>query len=76
MPIYEYQVKKGYEGCKYCKSSFTIEQKITDDPLEKCPKCDSPLVKIISKTNFHLKDGGVGWEKNGYSGSSKKKPKA
>ena len=24
MPIYEYQVKKGYEGCDYCKDVFVV----------------------------------------------------
>lgn len=67
MPIYEYKVKPKYQGCDYCKDGFEIKQKTTDDPLKKCPKCESPLEKLVSKTTFQLKEGGVGWAKNGYS---------
>ena len=68
MPIYEYQVKEGYEGCDYCKDVFEVTQKITDDQLKECPKCQSPLEKIVSKTSFKLKEGGVGWADTSYSG--------
>jgi len=71
MPVYEYQPKEGYDGCDYCKEGFEIMQKINDDPLDKCPKCESPLEKIISKTSFNLGEGGVGWADTGYSGSKK-----
>jgi len=54
MPIYEYQVKEGYEGCTYCKKSFEIMQKITESPLEKCVKCESPVKKVISAPNFQV----------------------
>lgn len=55
MPIYEYQVKKGHEGCDYCKNVFEVIQKITDDPLKNCPECKSPLEKIISTSHFEVK---------------------
>ncbi|NOR18309.1 zinc ribbon domain-containing protein [candidate division WOR-3 bacterium] len=45
MPTYEYE-------CTKCKYTFEEFQKITDEPLKKCPKCGSKLRRIIT--------GGVG----------------
>lgn len=53
MPIYEYE-------CKKCGHKFEQLQKITDKPLQVCPKCKkSALAKLISNTSFQLK--GTGW---------------
>ena len=58
MPIYEY-------ACGKCESEFEAEQRITDDPLKKCPECGSKRVKrLISRTSFALKGGG--WYADGY----------
>ncbi len=40
MPTYEYE-------CKHCRYKFEAFQKITDKPLENCPKCNNKLRKII-----------------------------
>lgn len=40
MPTYEYE-------CTSCGHSFEITQKMTDAPLEKCPKCKKALRKVI-----------------------------
>ncbi len=66
MPIYEY-------ACKKC-GEFEVTQRITEDPLEKCPSCGRKVTKLISHSAFHLK--GSGWyatdyDKNG-SGKSDK----
>ena len=53
MPIYEYQ-------CSSCDHKFEMIQKISSEPLEICPKCDSPsLKKLVSASAFKLK--GSGW---------------
>lgn len=58
MPIYEYQ-------CKICGHKFEELQKISDQPLTICPKCQKPgLQKLVSALNFHLK--GSGWYKTDY----------
>jgi putative FmdB family regulatory protein len=64
MPIYEYT-------CKKC-GDFEVTQRITEDPLKKCPTCGAKVSKLISRAAFHLK--GSGWYmtdygKNGASGS-------
>ncbi len=67
MPIYEYQ-------CDKCEARFEHMQRISDPPLETCPKdkCQKKrhgkgkLKKLISQTSFSLKGGG--WAKDGYGG--------
>lgn len=51
MPIYEY-------NCSKC-GVFEVTQRITEDPLEKCPTCQATVQKLISNTSFQLK--GTGW---------------
>ena len=51
MPIYEY-------NCSKC-GVFEVTQRITEDPLKKCPSCRSKVQKLISNTSFQLK--GSGW---------------
>lgn len=51
MPIYEYE-------CAKC-GEFEVTQRITDQPLKRCPKCRSKVKKLISNTSFQLK--GSGW---------------
>jgi putative FmdB family regulatory protein len=41
MPTYEYE-------CTSCGYKFESFQKITDQPLASCPKCDKPLRRLIS----------------------------
>ena len=63
MPIYEYT-------CKKC-GDFDIVQRITEDPLKKCPTCGAKVTKLISRSAFHLK--GSGWYMTDYgkNGSNK-----
>ena len=44
MPTYEYE-------CRDCGERLDIFQRISDEPLEHCPKCDSAhgLVRLIGK---------------------------
>jgi putative FmdB family regulatory protein len=53
MPIYEYK-------CEACGEHLEKLQKLSDAPLEICPKCGEPkLKKLISAAGFRLK--GSGW---------------
>lgn len=56
MPIYEY-------SCKKC-GNFETMQRITENPLKKCPTCGAKVTKLISHSAFHLK--GSGWYMTDY----------
>src|SRR5438477_4336937 len=61
MPIYEYR-------CEHC-GDFEENQRITDPPLERCPKCRRKVRRLISSTSFQLK--GSGWYVTDYARGSK-----
>ena len=60
MPFYDYQ-------CEKCKETFEVLQKISDEPLEKCEKCDGPIQKVWNSMTFHLHGPGF------YSTDNKRK---
>ena len=65
MPIYEYQ-------CKSCEESVEKLQKMSDEPLIECPKCNKPSLKrVISSAGFRLK--GTGWYETDFKNSGKPK---
>ena len=67
MPTYEY-------ACENCGHEFEREQRITEDPIKKCPQCgEEKARRMIVGGNFILKGGG--WESDLYSGPSNVKDK-
>ncbi len=66
MPVYEY-------ACQQCGHQLEANQRMSEDPLTKCPKCEeNALERLVSQSSFALK--GSGWYADGYgsSGSSDK----
>jgi putative FmdB family regulatory protein len=63
LPIYEYQ-------CTNCGRTVEEMQRITDEPLQKCPFCKGKLRRLISLTSFQLK--GTGWYATDYKDKGKK----
>src|SRR5437868_3525186 len=61
MPIYEYR-------CEKC-GDFEVTQRITEDPLKKCPTCKRKVRKLMSNTSFQLK--GSGWYVTDYARKEK-----
>ena len=62
MPTYDY-------SCDNCGHEFEREQRITEKPLKKCPKCGKDKARrMIAGGGFILKGGG--WESDLYSGPS------
>jgi putative FmdB family regulatory protein len=57
MPIYEYE-------CQKC-GHFEVTQRITENPLSRCPTCKEKVKKLISNTSFQLK--GTGWYLTDYA---------
>ena len=52
MPIYQYQVVEGERGCSACRKLFEVEQKMADEPFEKCPRCGATVRRIIGVPNI------------------------
>jgi putative FmdB family regulatory protein len=50
MPIYEYRCTK--------KHTFEVVQRMTDDPIEVCEVCGSPVVKVMHSPAVHFKGSG------------------
>ncbi|MEM7436497.1 MAG: zinc ribbon domain-containing protein [Myxococcota bacterium] len=62
MPTYEYT-------CDSCGYEFEREQRITEDPIKRCPNCGKMKARrMIGGGGFILKGGG--WESDLYSGPS------
>jgi putative FmdB family regulatory protein len=62
MPTYDY-------ACDNCGHEFERQQRITEKPLKKCPKCGKDEARrMIGGGGFILKGGG--WESDLYSGPS------
>jgi putative FmdB family regulatory protein len=51
MPAYDYR-------CQNCGNRFEAWQKITDDPIQVCPKCSGHVQRIIHATGIVFKGGG------------------
>ncbi|MCD4785928.1 MAG: zinc ribbon domain-containing protein [Candidatus Eremiobacteraeota bacterium] len=56
MPIYEYQAKDhaGKKACAHCRERFEFIQKMSDPPLENCPRCGAPIRKLISRFSMNV----------------------
>ena len=58
MPLREYQ-------CDACGHRFEVIQRMSDPPLDACPKCGEILRKLQAAPAFHLK--GSGWYATDYA---------
>ena len=52
MPVYQYQVLENEKGCPDCRKGFEVEQRMSDDRLETCPRCGAKVRRIISAPNI------------------------
>src|SRR3954471_10783453 len=50
MPIYEYRCEKGH--------TFEVLQRMSDDPIEKCERCGSPVQRVFHPVAVHFKGSG------------------
>jgi putative FmdB family regulatory protein len=62
MPTYGYR-------CGSCGHQFEIVQRISDEPLKVCPKCQGKLTKILYPVGISFK--GSGFYTTDYKGSGK-----
>ena len=61
MPIYGYR-------CTNCGHQFEVYQKMADDPVEVCPKCQSNVIRVLYPTGVVFK--GSGYYSTDYKASS------
>ena len=65
MPIYEYQ-------CQSCGHQFDVIQKVSDEKLTICPKCnEKKLKKLVTSAGFKLK--GTGWYETDFKNKKRKR---
>lgn len=65
MPIYEYK-------CGACGHRLEKLQRMSDDPLTECPKCNQhELTKLVSAAGFRLT--GTGWYETDFKNKDNKK---
>jgi putative FmdB family regulatory protein len=50
MPIYEYRCERGHQ--------FEVMQKMTDDPVLSCTRCDAPVQRVFHPVAVHFKGKG------------------
>ena len=62
MPIYGYR-------CSNCGHEFEIQQRMSDEPLKACPKCQGKLTKMLYPTGVIFK--GSGFYSTDYKASGK-----
>ena len=67
MPTYGYR-------CGSCGHQFEISQKMSDEPLKVCPKCQGKLSKVLYPVGISFK--GSGFYTTDYKGSGKDSDKS
>jgi putative FmdB family regulatory protein len=50
MPIYEYRCERGH--------TFEVMQKMTDDPVLVCSRCEAPVQRVFHPVAVHFKGKG------------------
>src|SRR5690349_16010448 len=50
MPIYEYRCERGHQ--------FEVMQKMPDDPVQSCTRCEAPVQRVFHPVAVHFKGKG------------------
>ena len=66
MPTYDYE-------CDACGHSFELFQRITEDPIKKCPECKKNKVRRLFGTGATIMFKGSGFYETDYRSDSYKK---
>ena len=66
MPTYDYE-------CDACGHSWELFQKITDEPVKKCPKCNKKKARRLFGTGAAIVFKGSGFYQTDYRSESYKK---
>jgi len=55
MPTYDYRAQDPEKAPECCAEGFEVVQTMSEAPLEKCPTCGGPLVKVIGAPGFTMR---------------------
>jgi putative FmdB family regulatory protein len=66
MPIYEYRCERGHQ--------FEVMQKMTDDPVQSCARCEAPVQRVFHPVAVHFK--GKGFYNTDYGTKNRQREKA
>ncbi|MFH1577053.1 MAG: zinc ribbon domain-containing protein [Candidatus Margulisiibacteriota bacterium] len=69
MPLYDYK-------CSKCDHIFEVQQRITEEPLKHCPKCQGHIKRIISAAGIIFKGSGFHVTDYGKKKTEKKETKS
>jgi putative FmdB family regulatory protein len=47
MPTYEYRALDSKKSCDRCRAGFEIIQRMTEAPLNLCPKCKNAISRVL-----------------------------
>lgn len=56
MPLREYAVRDGFEGCAYCRAGFEVLEQMGQAALTSCPQCGAPLERKLSSPRIHTRE--------------------
>ena len=57
MPLYVYQTSDPKRSCEKCRDGFELAQSMKDRPLEVCPGCSSPVMRVIQPAAINTRRG-------------------
>lgn len=68
MPTYDYE-------CSKCGHTFELFQKMTDKPINQCPKCNTQKARRLIATGIGIIFKGTGFYETDYKRKEQKKEK-
>ncbi len=48
MPTYEFIAENPSKSCSFCRQAFEVARRLSEAPLTRCPRCNSPVRKLLS----------------------------
>jgi len=59
MPTYGYEAVDLDKGCEHCRRGFEVIQRISESPLEHCPRCKNAIGRVLFPPTLVVKGSPV-----------------
>ncbi len=59
MPTYAYEAVDPKKSCDHCRSGFEVVQRMSEPALNRCPRCQNAVRRILFAPNFVVKGSPV-----------------